>query len=282
VIQLFDCHAHLHDSTFDGDREEALARAKEAGVASIVTAGTDIPSSAAAVALAEHEACVWAAVGIHPHEATASSVTDVKRLSMLAASERVVAIGEIGLDYHYDNSPRDQQRQRFEQQLDLATALHLPVVIHSRDADDDTFAILSAWRQRVEPNARVTPPGVMHCYSYGPGRTDSYTALGLLLSLPGIVTYPNAAAVREVATAVDLDYLVVETDCPYLAPQSRRGRRNEPALIRETAARIAGLRDMSLDEFSVRTSANAQRLFHLPDRMPALRSAGDSHAGGSR
>jgi TatD DNase family protein len=280
VIQLIDCHAHLHDSAFDVDREDVLARAGEAGVASIVTAGTDIPSSVAAVALAEHESCVWAAVGIHPHEAEASGTADVQRLSMLAASDRVIAIGEIGLDYHYDHSPRDQQRERFEQQLDLAAELNLPVVIHSREADDDTYAILSAWKTHAGGSERTSPPGVMHCYSYGLDRADAYMELGLLLSIPGIVTYPNAATVREVAITVDLDFLVVETDCPYLTPQSRRGKRNEPALVRETAARIADLRSVPLDEFSHRTTANARRLFHLSYRTPALHSAGDRREGG--
>jgi TatD DNase family protein len=282
VIQLIDCHAHLHDSAFDADRDEVLARSREAGVVSVVTAGTDIATSAAAVALAEYESSVWATVGIHPHEAEASSAADLGRLASLAASDRVVAIGEIGLDYHYDHSPRDAQRQRFEQQLDLAMQLHLPVVIHSREADEDTFAILSAWRRRPEPYEVVSPPGLMHCYSYGPGRAGHYLSLGLLLSLPGIVTYPNASAVRDVATAVDLDYLVVETDCPYLAPQSRRGRRNEPALVKETAERIADLRRTSLDKVCARTSANARRLFRLPDRPPALHGAGDVRAGDSR
>jgi TatD DNase family protein len=281
VIQLVDCHAHLHDSAFDSDRAEVLMRARESGVASIVTSGTDVATSAAAVALAEHEASVWATVGIHPHDAAASSAADVERLSFLAASDRVVAIGEIGLDYHYNHSPHDVQRQRLEQQLDLARALNLPVVIHSRDADDDTFAILSAWGQGSKTVENSVPAGVMHCYSYGPARAEDYVSLGFVLSLPGIVTYPNAASVRDVAAVRDLDHLVVETDCPYLAPQSRRGRRNEPAFVGETAARLAEVRGMSLDDVAARTTANARRLFGLPDRQPVLHSAGDGNEAAS-
>lgn len=276
MISLVDCHAHLHDPEFDQDRSEVLTRARDAGVDTIVTAGTDIATSAAAVALAEHEPSIWAAVGIHPHDAATAMPQDVRRLSALAGSERVVAIGEIGLDYHYDHSPHDVQLQRFEEQLELASELSLPVVIHSRDADPDTHAILAAWSSHQRLNNASEPYGLMHCYSYGPDRVTAYVSLGLLLSIPGIVTYPKATELQEAAALIDLDSLVVETDCPYLAPQSRRGRRNEPYLVREIATKVAELRRISLDVLSAKTSTNARRLFRLPERSPMLHVAGDT------
>jgi len=275
VISLVDCHAHLHDPGFDQDRPEVLARAARAGVELIVTSGTDLGASAAAVALAEHEPSVWATVGIHPHEASASLTGDLERLEALAASERVVAIGEIGLDYHYEHSAREEQRQRFEQQLLLSDELSLPVVVHSRDAEADTFKILSAWSSRRSATGVALPYGLMHCYSYGPGRAAAYVSLGLLLSVPGIVTYPKASEVQQAAASIDLDWLVVESDCPYLTPQSRRGRRNEPALVVETATRVSALRSMSLEDLSACTTANARRLFHLPEQSPSLHVPGD-------
>ncbi len=258
---LIDCHAHLHDAEFDADRAAVIQRALAAGVTAIVTAGTDLVASRAAVELAEREPQVLATAGVHPHEAAA--VKDLRPLRDLAASLRVVAIGEIGLDYHYDHSPRDVQRRRFAEQLDLALDLGLPVVIHSREADDDTRAILAPWADHCRAAGLAVPFGLMHCYSYGHDRLGDYTGLGLAISIPGIVTYPKAAEVQAAARAADLDLLVVETDCPYLAPQSRRGRRNEPALVAETAARIAALRGISLGELAERTTANARRLYRL-------------------
>jgi TatD DNase family protein len=261
VIALIDCHAHLHDAEFDGDRTAVIERAAAAGVTTIVTAGTDIAASRAAVALAEREPMVLATVGIHPHEA--ASTEDLQPLRELASSRRVVAIGEIGLDYHYDHSPRDVQRRRFAEQLDMSLDLGLPVVIHSRDADADTRAILAPWAARCRAAQVALPYGVMHCYSYGAERLAAYTELGLAISLPGIVTYPKAIEVQGSAQAANLDMLVLETDCPYLAPQSRRGRRNEPALIAETAARVAALRGITLEALAERTTANARRLFRI-------------------
>lgn len=275
MISLVDCHAHLHDPGFDSDRTEVLARAAAAGVSAIITAGTDVATSAAAVALAEHEPSVWATVGIHPHEAAVTTSEDLIRLEALAGSERVVAIGEIGLDYHYDHSPHAIQRARFEEQLELAGELGLPVVVHSRDADEDTFDILASWSSRQKARAAVPPFGLMHCYSYGRDRIDAYQSLEFFLSVPGIVTYPKADLSQGAAAAIDLDSLVIETDCPYLAPQSRRGRRNEPYLVRETAIKVAELRAIPLDEFSARTTANARRLFRLSESDSILHVAGD-------
>jgi TatD DNase family protein len=277
VTDLIDCHAHLHDETFDADRFEVIERAAEAGVAAIVTAGTDVSTSIAAVMLAEHESRVYATTGIHPHEAAAARPGDLDRLSEIAASERVVAIGEIGLDYHFDHSPRDVQRQWMADQLAMADRLMLPVVIHSRDADEDTFAILQDWAAGRKAAGMPAPYGLMHCYSYGAKRSGDYLDLGLMISIPGIVTYPKADAVQLTATTVPFDSLVVETDCPYLAPQTRRGRRNEPALVVETAKMVARLRGLSFNELADQSSHNARRLFGLPTRRASLHGAGDAN-----
>jgi TatD DNase family protein len=275
-MELIDCHAHLHDPAFDGDRAQAIARAFAVGVSLIISAGTDLATSAAAVVLAEHEARVLATAGIHPHEAAAARPGDVERIGGLAASERVVAIGEIGLDYHYDHSPRPIQRERFIEQLDLADRLLLPVVVHSRDADEDTLAILSSWAAERDAAGFERPFGLMHCYAYGPERAEAYLRLGLMISIPGIVTFPKAPAEHATASKVGIDSIVVETDCPYLAPQSRRGQRNEPALVAETARRVADLRGIGLEEVAERTTANARRLFRLPEQAAVLRGAGDA------
>jgi len=221
-------------------------------------------SSAAAVELAQRESAVWATVGIHPHQARQAQAADLDLLRTLAGSARVVAVGEIGLDFHYDHSPREQQLRVFELQLELADELSLPVVIHSRDADLDTFAILAAWSRRRSDRHSDGPFGVMHCYAYGAERLAAYADMGLFISIPGIVTYPKAEAAQQSAARVDEEVFVLETDCPYLAPQSRRGRRNEPALLRETAERVAALRGVHIEDVAKRSSANARRLYRLP------------------
>jgi TatD DNase family protein len=203
-------------------------------------------------------------VGVHPHEADGVGPRDLECLRALAGSRRAVAVGEIGLDFHYDHSSRDEQVRVFELQLELADELGLPVVIHSRDADAETFAILSAWSGRRRGLQFSEPFGMMHCYAYGPQRMPEYTGIGFFVSIPGIVTYPKANDLQRVAELARDEVFVLETDCPYLAPQSRRGRRNEPALLRETAERVAALRGVSVEVLSETSSANARRLFRLP------------------
>jgi TatD DNase family protein len=223
-----------------------------------------VAASTAAVALAEQESNVWATAGIHPHEASGAGARELEQLRALASSPRVVAIGEIGLDFHYDHSPHADQAKVLQLQLELADELGLPVVIHSRDADADTFAILSAWSRRRRGSAATEPFGVMHCYAYGPDRLGAYADLGLFISIPGIVTYPKATEAQRSAILADGGIFVLETDCPYLAPQSHRGRRNEPAFMRETAEQVATLRGEPLELVSARSSANARRLYRLP------------------
>ncbi|MCX7681428.1 MAG: TatD family hydrolase [Anaerolineae bacterium] len=247
---LVDSHAHLSFAQFDADRDAVIRRAREAGVTAILEVGADLESSRAAVALAERYTFIYATVGVHPHDATALTPGALAELRALASHPKVVAIGEIGLDYYRDLSPRDVQRRAFEAQLALA-ADGRPVVIHCREALDEVLAILRGWKGS----------GVMHSYSGGPGRLDEVLALGFCVSLSGPVTFPKSERLRAVAAAVPLDRLLVETDCPYLTPEPYRGRRNEPAYVRYVVEAVARARGLSAEAVARATAENARRLF---------------------
>src|SRR5687767_604012 len=234
-MELFDTHAHLHFPDFDADRDDVLARARRAGVRRMLTIGTDVPTSQAAIGVAGREADVWASVGVHPHEAATVDEAVLTDIEGLAYQPRVVAVGEIGLDFFRNLSPRDAQERVLRRMLDLARRTRKPVVVHCRDAHAETLAILA--EERV-PDVR----GVMHCFSGDVEIARRCLDLGLLISLAGPVTYPNARALPDVARFVPADRLVLETDCPYLPPQGHRGRRNEPAYLTVTAGRVAELR----------------------------------------
>ncbi|MDI7277413.1 MAG: TatD family hydrolase [Anaerolineae bacterium] len=261
-----DTHAHLDFDQYDGDRQAVLRRAVEAGVEWLVDVGADVPGSQRAVALAAAETRVWAAVGVHPHHAVLLTPGARAELKALATRPRVVAIGETGLDYFRDLSPRPQQRSAFEAQLSLALELGLPVIVHDRDAHDDVLAILRA-------AAGAGLRGVMHCFSGDPELAREVVGLGMYVGIAGPVTYPGARALAEVARRVPLERLLVETDCPYLAPQAHRGQRNEPAYVRAVVERVAELRGLSPDEVGRVTSLNARTLFHPRrsgvERLPA-------------
>jgi TatD DNase family protein len=231
---LFDTHAHLHDPAFAGDRAATLARARAAGVARILTVGTDPASAGDAVALAAAHPEVYAAVGIHPHDAAAADDEALAAIAALARAPKVVAIGEIGLDYYRNLSPRDAQQQALRAQLALARELGKPVLLHCREAHADLLALLDA--EGVGPAG-----GILLCFSGDLEVARRAGALGLLVSIAGPVTYPNARRLGEVVRALGLASLVVETDCPYLPPQPWRGQRNEPAYLGTTAARVAEL-----------------------------------------
>jgi len=251
--ELFDTHAHLHFPDFADDLPAVLGRARAAGVARLLTIGTDVATSVAAIALAGRDAGVWASVGIHPHDAAEADEATCAEIERLAAAPRVVAIGEIGLDFFRNLSPRDAQERTLGRMLDLARRLGKPVLIHCRDAHEETLAILAA--------ARVGEAGgIMHCFSGDVTIARRCLDLGLTISLAGPVTYPNARALPDVARFVPADRLVVETDCPYLPPQGYRGKRNEPAYLALTAARVAELRGEPLATLGPRMSDNARRL----------------------
>ena len=258
---LVDTHAHLHDPAFDADRPAVIARARAAGVAGFLTIGTDVETSEAAVALAATAADIYAAVGIHPHDASTADEAALERLAALARTPRVVAIGEIGLDYYRDRSPRAVQRTALVAQLRLARTVGKPVLLHCLEAHADLLDVCG-----VEGVAAVG--GVLHCFSGDLAVARRGLDLGLLISIAGPVTYPSARGLAGVVRALPLDRLVVETDCPYLPPQPWRGQRNEPAYLPVTATRVAELLGVPVSTVAARTTENAARLLALP--LPRL------------
>lgn len=257
-IQLIDTHCHLDMDAFDGDLEAVLDRAEQHGVKSIITIGVDLQSSHKAIQLARRFPCILASAGIHPHDV--HSVTDSTYTSLLdlihSHRDLVVGFGEIGLDYAKKRSEPALQRQHFRQQLEMAVDLRLPVIIHDREAHEDTIRIL----QECGPFSRG---GVMHCFSGDYTFAKKVMELGFHISIPGIVTFKNAVDLQEVARKIPLASLLVETDGPFLAPHPWRGKRNEPAFVAYTADFIAKLRGIPLDLLALATTANAVSLFRL-------------------
>ena len=248
---MIDAHAHLTDAAFAEDRDAVIARAAAAGVVRILTCGEDVPSSEAAVALAErHPALLRVAVGIHPHRAEGCDAAALKALRTLAAHPLVVAIGEIGVDRSGRSAPLDAQRRALADQLALAAELDLPVVLHMRDAPADLHRALGE---------AAPVRGQLHCYSEGPGELAAWRARGLIPSFAGTVTFKGNAHLCQAALAADR--LLVETDAPYLAPEPRRGGRNEPARIGDTYERVAALRGVSAEQLAAETAATAAALF---------------------
>ncbi|MGQ9683709.1 MAG: TatD family hydrolase [Anaerolineae bacterium] len=257
LLRLVDTHAHLDFDAFAADRAEVLERAAAAGVEWILDVGADMASSRRAVALAGQQPGLWAAVGVHPHEAVTLSPEALDELRILSRDPRVLAIGEIGLDYYRDLAPRPVQREAFAAQLNLAQELQRPVIVHSREAARDTLEMLRAAGRASGGNLR----GVMHCFSGDLALAKELVGLGLHIGIAGPVTYVKAQALREVARELPLDRLLLETDCPYLAPQVYRGKRNEPAYVRYVAEQVAELRGLSAEQVGCATSENAQSLF---------------------
>jgi TatD DNase family protein len=258
-VMFVDSHCHIDGPEYDADREEVIARARDAGVTTILNVGTGDPQSGAferAVELAEKHDGIYAAIGVHPHDAKLfDDRAEQKLIDLVRHSQRVIAWGEVGLDYHYDHSPREMQREVFRRQLCLARSLELPVVIHSREADDDTITIL---RDELNDYERG---GVMHCFGGSLPMARSAIELGFFISFAGTVTFKKAEDVRDIARQLPLDRLLIETDCPYLSPVPFRGRRNEPARVVEVARCLAELHERSLEEIGEITSSNFARLF---------------------
>ena len=251
---LVDSHAHLDDPRFNEDRDSVIQRAWDAGIRKILTIGngTGPDQMACGIPIAESHDWIYTSIGIHPHDAIKAEDRHYSLIKELAKHPKVLAIGETGLDYYYDNSPRDTQREVFRRQLAVANDLSLPVIIHTRDADDDTIALLKS-----ENSLR----GVIHCFTSGEKLADFVLDRGLFISFSGIVTFPKAETLAAIAKRIPLDRILVETDCPYLAPVPHRGKRNEPAFVADTARFVAELRGITLDELSARSSANFHSLF---------------------
>ena len=257
---LIDSHVHLDDARYDTDRLQMMARGREAGVSAFVTIGCDLATSRAAVALAENHPNVYATVGVHPHEVRHIGEEWYEELKNLAKHPKVVAFGEIGLDYHYDHSPRDVQRQRFREQIIIARELRLPIVIHTREAQNDTISIL-----REEQAADVG--GVFHCFSGDAWLAKDALDLGFNISFSGIITFQNATMLREIVQTVPDDRLMIETDAPYLTPVPFRGKRNESAYVKYVAEKIAEIKEgpspSAFEHIARITSENTQQLFKI-------------------
>lgn len=262
---LIDTHAHLDSGRFAADLPQVLEAAKAAGVQHILTIGCDLASSRASVELAARYPEVYAAVGIHPHAARQADDQALTELQQLARQDKVVAIGETGLDYYRDHCPRDIQQSAFRRQIALAREAGLPISVHDRDAHQDVLHILQ------EEQAQQVG-GVLHCFSGDLAMARACIELGFYISFPGTLTYPNNQALRDVAEAISTDHVLLETDCPYLAPQNRRGKRNEPAYLRHTAEELARIKGLSLADIARVTSLNAYRLFGIgaPDQSSRI------------
>lgn len=252
---LIDTHAHLDLDDFDGDRDAVIARARAAGVERIITIGIGLEECRRAIEIASAHPFIYAAIGLHPHNASMLDLAALDFLEEQARDMRVVALGEMGLDFYRNRSPRQDQVRAFRAQLDLAAALKLPVVIHDRDAHAETLQIL---REEKPPCG-----GVLHCFSGDTAMARACIDLGFLISIPGTVTFKNAAGLHAVVVDTGLEHLLIETDCPFLTPAPHRGKRNEPAYVRFIAEKIAELKNVPLEEVAVRTGENACRLFGL-------------------
>ncbi len=264
-VRLIDTHAHIHDAQFGDDTDAAVARAREASVEAIVTLGVDLADSRVAIeCAARHAGAVFAGAGVHPHEAQHAGEYDLDELERLAADPRVAVIGELGLDYYRNLSPRDQQVRVLRRQLETAQRVEKPVAVHAREAHDDVLPILSAWSAALDgrlPDGR--PLGVMHYFSADAALAARYVELGFMISIHTSVTHPKADRLRDVARAIPLEHLVVETDSPYGAPQRFRGQRNEPVYVAEAVAQVAAIKGITVEEVAAATTANAMWLLGI-------------------
>lgn len=253
---LFDTHVHLNARQFEEDREEVIKRAFDAGVTQMVVVGFDRETIPLAIEIAEQHDTIYAAVGWHPVDAIDMTDEDLAWIEDLSTHPKVVAIGEMGLDYHWDKSPKDIQKDVFRKQIRLAKKVNMPIIIHNREATEDIIAILQ------EENAKEIG-GIMHCYNDKVGYIQACLDMNFYISLGGPVTFKNATDPKEVAVEVPLDRLLVETDAPFLAPHPNRGKRNEPSYVTLVAEKIAELREISIEQLSNRTTENARRFFKL-------------------
>jgi len=260
---LVDSHAHIGARAFNKDRDEVMERARKAGLVAVVDVGSDLESSEMAIALTRQYDEGYAVVGFHPHNAARMTNGDIQKLAELAGQPKVVAIGEVGLDFYRNLSPRHEQVEAFQRQLELAEELGLPVVIHSRNAQDEVLGILTDWAGRSSIDR---PLGVLHCFSGDTELAEKYIDMGFLISIAGPVTYRNSHA-PEIARTVPMEKLVIETDCPYLTPVPYRGKRNEPSYVSLVADKIGQIRGMPSDSVAEQTAENALRLFRLSHQL---------------
>lgn len=262
-----DSHAHLDGKQFDSDREQVIARAREAGVVAMVAIGNGDgpPQLDAGIQLAEKYPFMYATIGIHPHEARLTSDHAYAEMERLARHPKVIAWGEIGLDYYYDHSPRDTQKEVFTRQMELAGAAKLPIVIHCRPSDNSDNAWEDCLQLIQEQWAGKGIGGILHCFTGNLPQVKRALDMGFMISFAGNVTFPKAQQIRDAALEVPLDRMFIETDCPYLAPIPYRGNRNEPSYVKETARKIGELRGLSMDEVGERTGRNFYNFFKISE-----------------
>jgi TatD DNase family protein len=255
-VKLIDSHCHLDSEQFNDDREAVIERAVAAGVERMLTIGSGDgpPDVEVAIRLADRYPMLYASIGVHPHDASKATAETYRQFAELAKHPKVVGVGEIGLDYHYDHSPRDVQRDVFAEQMRIASDTRKPIVIHSREAWSDTMALV---RQHWNP----AYGGVIHCFTEGPAEAREALELGFHISFSGVVTFAKAVGVQEAARLVPNDRLLIETDAPFLAPVPNRGKRNEPAFVVQTARKVAELRGDAADDIAAITVANFEKLF---------------------
>lgn len=259
---MIDTHCHINFDAYDEDRSQVIERAAQAGVTCIINPGVDIDSSRAGIALATQYDGLYAAVGTHPNSTADWDDSQIETFAAMTPENKVVAIGEIGLDYHWDKSPKEKQFAAFEAQLALASRLELPVIIHNREASSDVIAILEKWAADL-PDALKNRPGVLHSFSAPAEIATRALKIGFYLGFTGPITYKNADDLRRIAANVPLDRIVVETDGPFLTPMPHRGKRNEPAYIPYVVGRLAALKQISDEDMARATTENAERLFKL-------------------
>ena len=255
---IFDTHAHYDDKQFDQDREELLASMKDNGIGTIVDVGSNMETSTWIVEAVTRYPMMYGAVGVHPSDTAELKESDIDTLKKYAAMDRILAIGEIGLDYYWDEPERSIQKKWFERQLELAREVDLPVIIHSREAAKDTMDIM-------REAAKAGNTGVIHCYSYAAPMAKEYISMGFFIGIGGVLTFKNARVIKEVASEIPLSSIVLETDSPYLAPVPYRGKRNNSMYLKEVVKQLAQIKQVSEETVITTTLANAKRLYRLEE-----------------
>lgn len=262
TIELIDTHCHLNFHKYNDDRDAVLQRAKDTGVNRVIIPAIDLESCQEAIDLSDQYDAIYTAVGIHPNSTIDFDETMLHAIREWSSHEKVVSIGEIGLDYYWDKSPKDIQRKAFERQLELASELELPVIIHNREASNDVLDVLESWVTTL-PDSLKNRPGVLHSFSAPPEIADRALAIGFYLGFTGPITFKKADDLRDIAATVPLNRILVETDGPFLTPHPYRGKRNEPAYVQYMTEKLAELHHISFDEMAQHTTSNAETLFNF-------------------
>jgi len=262
-VQLIDTHCHLNFHKYNDDRDDVMRRATEAGVNRVIVPAIDLQTCQEALALSQQYEGIYSAVGIHPNSTADFDDMMLKKVRAFAVNDKVISIGEIGLDYYWDKSPKDKQRTAFEKQLNLAGELELPVIIHNREASEDVMDVLERWVSTLPDNLKERP-GVLHSFSAPPDIAERALAIGFYLGFTGPITFKKADDLRAVARATPIHRILVETDGPFLTPHPYRGKRNEPAYVKYMTKQLATLHDMSYEDMARQTTHNAETLFNLP------------------